>query len=356
VPGYADARDASVRNQLAPQIPFEITSNGGSNLTVNTPTVTLNGRGWINVHDIRPAGQTNALPINWLDDQRWQITLPLQSGANDLRLLAFDYHGAQVGQDSITVMTTVSEYPQRDFLRITELMYHPPAPSAAEIAAGFADGDDFEFIELLNTGPTNLSLLDVKFTAGITFDFTASAVTNLAPAQRVLIVKNRAAFDFRYGTNLLVAGEYSGSLSNGGELLRLVDAFGFVIQEFTYDDGGNWPVAADGDGSSLEVLDINGDYNDAANWQASVLVGGTPDQPGLIPPAFDSVAYDGAQVRLRFHAAGEQTYTVYWCDSLTTEQWDALATVPSGGSARIEEVLDDPPFGAPQRFYRLSTP
>jgi len=108
------------------------------------PTATLNGRGWINVHDIRSAGQTNALPITWLDDQRWQITLPLQAGANDLLLLAFDYHGAQVGQDSITVTTTVSEFPQRDFLRITELMYHPPAPGAAEIAAGFADGDDFE--------------------------------------------------------------------------------------------------------------------------------------------------------------------------------------------------------------------
>ncbi|PYJ97131.1 MAG: hypothetical protein DME23_17060, partial [Verrucomicrobia bacterium] len=356
MPGYADARDASVRNQLAAQIPFEITSNGGSNLTVNTPTVTLNGRGWINVHDIRTAGQTNALPVTWLDDQRWQITLPLEAGANNLRLFAFDYHGAQVGQDSITVTTTVSEFPQRDFLRITELMYHPPAPGAAEIAAGFADSDDFEFIELLNTGPTNLSLLGVKFSVGITFDFTASAVTNLAPAQRVLIVKNKAAFDFRYGTNPLVAGEYSGSLNNGGELIRLVDEFGFVIQEFTYDDGGNWPAAADGAGSSLEVLDINGDYNEAANWQASVLVGGTPARPGLIRPAFDSVTYDGAQVRLRFHAAGEQSYTVYGCDSLTTEQWDALATVPSGGSTRIEEVLDDPPFGAPQRFYRLSTP
>jgi len=42
----------------------------------------------------------------------------------------------------------------------------------------------------------------------------------LAPAQRVLIVKNKAAFDFRYGTNLPVAGEYSGSLNNGGELIR----------------------------------------------------------------------------------------------------------------------------------------
>src|SRR5207247_3773495 len=69
VPSYANARAASVRNQLATQIPFEITSNGGSNLTVNTPTVTLNCRGWINVHDIRPAGPTNALPLTSLADQ-----------------------------------------------------------------------------------------------------------------------------------------------------------------------------------------------------------------------------------------------------------------------------------------------
>jgi len=254
------------------------------------------------------------------------------------------------------VTTAASEFPQRDYLRIAELMYHPPAPGPAEISAGFADGDDFEFIELWNTGPTNLSLVGAKFTVGVVFDFTASAVTNLAPAQRVLVVKNRAAFEFRYGTNLLVAGEYSGSLNNGGEFIRLVDAFGVAIQEFTYGDGGNWPIAADGGGSSLEALSVSGDYNDPANWQASVLTGGSPGQRGVVRPGFASVTYDGARVRLRFQAAIEQSYTVHWRDSLTAGQWNTLTPIPAGGSARIEEVLDDPPFGVPQRFYQLSTP
>jgi hypothetical protein len=51
------------------------------------------------------------------------------------------------------VTTTSSRLLQRDYLRITELMYHPPAPSAAEIAAGFTSAEDFEYIELMIRRP-----------------------------------------------------------------------------------------------------------------------------------------------------------------------------------------------------------
>ncbi|HWH68456.1 MAG TPA: lamin tail domain-containing protein, partial [Candidatus Sulfotelmatobacter sp.] len=257
VPGYAEARNAAVRAQLAAQIPFAITSNGGNDFTVNTPVVTLEGRGWINVHGIGLAGQTNLLGVTWLDDQRWQVQVPLAQGTNLIQLVAYDYRGAVVGQDSITVTTSLSGFSQRDYLRITEVMYHPSAPSASELAAGFTDREDFEFIELLNTGPTDVPLAGVRFTLGVTFDFTGSAVTTLAPAQRVVVVARRPAFACRYGTNCLVAGAFTGHLDNGGEMVRLVDSYGNIIQEFSYDDSGSWPSAADGEGSSLEVLNAN---------------------------------------------------------------------------------------------------
>lgn len=355
-PAYAAARGASVRSQLAPVIPFEITSNGGTNFAVDTPTVTLEGRGWIDVREIRRPGREGALPVTWLDDQRWQAVVPLDLGANDIQLAAYDHRGAPVGQDAITVTTSVASAPQRDDLRVSELMYHPPPPNAAETAAGFVDDDDFEFIELLNAGPFDVPLVGVRFTAGVIFDFTAGSVTNLAAGGRVLIVKNRAAFEFLYGAGLPVAGEYSGSLDNGGEIIRLVDATGLVIQEFLYDDGAPWPVAADGGGSSLEPLDVRGDFNNPANWQASAVRGGSPGTRGVIPPGSVGAEYIGGQVRVRFQAAGGQAYTVSWCDDLVAGSWTALAVVPAGDGPRTEEVVDDPPAGTGQRFYRVSTP
>nr|HOD83861.1 lamin tail domain-containing protein [Phycisphaerae bacterium] len=142
-----------------------------------------------------------------------------------------------------------------DFLRVTEVMYNPPEPSAAELAADPAlTREDFEFIEILNTGSQTADLTGVAFVDGITFDFTGSQVLTLEPGQYVLVVRNRAAFELRYGTQLNVAGQYGGGLDDGGETLALA-AFGRTLFSFTYNDSGSWPGRADGRGSSLEVVD-----------------------------------------------------------------------------------------------------
>jgi hypothetical protein len=352
---YVATRGNSVRSQLAARIPFEITSNSGADFTVETPSVTLQGRGWIDVYRVRRAGESNPLPVVWLDDQRWQLTLPLSRGTNDIKLVAYNYRGASVGDDSIAIATSVSEFPQRDYLRITEVMYNPPAPNAAEISAGFSDADDFEFIELLNNGPATLSLAGVKFTTGVTFDFASGSITNLPPAGRILLVENKAAFALRYGTNLPVAGEFTGNLSNGGEILTLVDAGGAIIHEFAYSDTGGWPVAADGSGRSLEVVDPSGAYGSATNWRASELQGGSPGSGVLTTrPAFDSVAISAGEVQLRFRASSGQAYTVHVAENLSGASWTIFKQIPAGVETRIEQVTDNP-AGA-KRFYRLSTP
>ena len=53
-----------------------------------------------------------------------------------------------------------------------------------------------------------LDLTDLRFTKGVDFDFAGSAVTSLAPGEFVLVVRNLAAFEARYGTGLPVAGEF----------------------------------------------------------------------------------------------------------------------------------------------------
>ncbi|HYW81362.1 MAG TPA: CotH kinase family protein, partial [Thermoguttaceae bacterium] len=105
-----------------------------------------------------------------------------------------------------------------DNLVITELAYHPYPPLEGEGAAGeFAD-DDFEFIELMNTGNATIDLAGVTFTDGV--DVRLS-VTTLAPGQRSVVVEDVDAFEARYGVSIKIAGRYTGNLNNNGERIAI---------------------------------------------------------------------------------------------------------------------------------------
>jgi hypothetical protein len=165
-------------------------------------------------------------------------------------------------------------------LAVAELLYHPPGLSAAELSAGFTDVDDFEFVRLLNIGDSPIDLAGAQFSMGITFDFAAGAVRYLSPGAGVLVVKNLAAFRARYGTNCnaMIAGAYSGNLSNGGERLQLLDTNHLIIQDFYYGDSNPWPAAADGDGPSLILRDpaLGLPPFDPSSWVPSAVPGGLP--------------------------------------------------------------------------------
>ncbi len=161
-----------------------------------------------------------------------------------------------------------------DDLRITEMMYHPPSVEGVDY-----NDPNHEFIELKNIGSGTLNLNLVKFTEGI--DFTFGNMT-LAAGDHVLVVKNISAFETKYGGGKNIAGEWTGPrggiLSNAGERIRLEDAIGRVILDFSYADG--WRKNTDGEGFSLNIVDEDADadlWNDKANWAASKYKGGTPD-------------------------------------------------------------------------------
>ena len=149
----------------------------------------------------------------------------------------------------------------------------------------------------MNTSNDTISLNGVSLGVGVEFDFTTSQITSLDPGERVLVVENIVAFEARYGTGFPIAGQYAGKLANGGEQITLTDSSGQLIHDFAYDDLTPWPVAADGDGPSLEVVDLNGDYNDPANWRASLVAGGTPDAaPAANAPQVSSLVRDGGSI------------------------------------------------------------
>jgi hypothetical protein len=158
--------------------------------------------------------------------------------------------------------------PIAESLRISEIMYHPAD-------TGHPDDPNTEYIELVNIGDEAVNLKLVRFTRGIDFAFPS---VELAPGHQVLVVKDVAAFEGRYGRGLPVAGQYNGSLDNAGERIELRDAAGKVIHSFRYRDG--WYDSTDGAGFSLTVKDpVTADPNDYGSkelWRPSHSPGGSP--------------------------------------------------------------------------------
>jgi hypothetical protein len=185
-----------------------------------------------------------------------------------------------------------SETLDQSALRVSEIHYHPAPPSTSEIAAGFDDPDDFEFIEVTNAGNRSLDLTGVEFVMstfpageqGVAFAFSDSAVTVLRPGESVVVVEDEAAFRLRYGTSIRLAGEWNGGLSNGNETITLT-ASGQTLVQFTYRD--DWHPATDGKGSSLEAVDfMNPDasiLSTSAGWRSSARIHGTPGVAGSVP-------------------------------------------------------------------------
>jgi hypothetical protein len=167
--------------------------------------------------------------------------------------------------------------PVAENLRITEIMYHPQDTNEP-------NDPNEEFIELKNIGAETLNLKLVSFTEGINFTFRS---LQLDPNEYVVVVQDQNEFEAKYGTDPNIAGEYSGRLANDGERIRLEDANGTAILDFTYRDG--WYDITDGLGFSLTIKDPNisepNDWGEKSAWRPSAGVGGSPgwDDAGEVP-------------------------------------------------------------------------
>ena len=180
-------------------------------------------------------------------------------------------------------------------LVISEVMYRPPDANPSEERAGYADRDEFEYLELMNISATDtIDLTGVQLAQvdhggdlqGIEFTFSPSGpLTFLPPGQRLVLVENIEAFRRRYGPGPRIAGQYRNALSNDGERVTLLDVTGNPIRAFTYNDQLPWPPAADGDGYSLVLQSAgsNPDHDLALNWIPSASVHGTPGSHDALP-------------------------------------------------------------------------
>ena len=285
-----------------------------------------------------------------------QGNYPGQLSARGGTLTLTDTGGAPVA----TTNYVGSPSPAQSGLRITEIMFNAPGTDAAE------------FIELRNTGSVPIPLAGVRFSEGISFEWTDPGAS--LPALRRAPVRDAAAFTAAY-PGVTVGGVFTGSLANNGERLQLTDAIAENILDFDYED--DWYPATDGRGCSLVVVNEPvppSAWDSKTNWHPSHLHRGTPGAPD--PPAPHDSDADGqddcfeatfadpvnpasrfdftvsAAPAISFPAAAGMTYFIEQSSDLVS--WAIHSTVGPFSQSLNATVPLTPPAGA-SYFFRLTT-
>ena len=293
-------------------------------------------------------------------------------------------------------------FPPQDLskLQLSELMYNPPK-------VGLIDGDEFEFLELKNSGTNLLDLSGLTFTHGVNFTFTNE--TLLGPGQYFVLARNAATFGFKY-PGAPLHGLYTGKLDNNGENVALATALGAQIFAVTYNNAAPWPAEADNSGLSLqrmnftvnatnsvswiaapptpggsmpaELVDSDGDgmpdgwelahslnptFNDAnvdadqdglTNWQE--FIADTDPQSAAdrlqLQSLLASTTSSNLTVTLGFPARSNKTYSVIYRAAADTGAWTQLLRVNSAPTNRAITMTDTIGLNEGARFYRLATP
>src|SRR5512133_1293871 len=175
---------------------------------------------------------------------------------------------------------------------INEIMYHPP-PAVPENPAN-------EWLELHNAGTNAVDLNGWRLKKGVSFTFTNAT---LPVGGYLVVAANRAAFTANHPGVLNVVGDWAGKLRNGSDTIELVDSLGQKVASVTYANEGDWALrragdpypgqpawwagwkwssAADGQGSSVELINPAMSASSGQNWAASTVNGGTPGAPNSV--------------------------------------------------------------------------
>ena len=219
----------------------------------------------------------------------WRNRASFPNGGNGLHIVG-DYNGhlsargellELTDRQGVTVAslnTPANPSDAQTSLRISEIMYHPPTLPGDT----FLDADQYEYIELVNVGSSSLDLTGIKLSEGVVFSFSSGTIGSLAAGERVLVVKNVAAFTERYGAAAAsrITGTFVGNLNNDGDHIRLDDLGNEKVLEFDFND--SWYPITDGRGFSLVIKDESAEWFTwelPESWRPSGQEYGSPGAP-----------------------------------------------------------------------------
>ncbi len=212
--------------------------------------------------------------IENLTDTVYTITDVLADGKYYWKVVAKTATYSIDGFDNYNFFYVVSESP---VVVINEIFYKSDGV--------FNPGD---WIELYNNSSTEIDLTDWGFQDENDNNlFVIPEGTIIQPNEYLVLCNSYSLFNFAFPEIENVIGDFIFGLDSDGELIRLKDSNGLLIDKVLYDSESPWPVQANGYGWSLELISPDLDNNLPESWQASKIYFGTPGLENS-----DSVAVD----------------------------------------------------------------
>ena len=136
-------------------------------------------------------------------------------------------------------------------------------------------GEAAEFIEVQNVMVVDVDMSGWRISSGADFAFPNG--TLIHGGGRIVVAKTPGMYPG-------AMGPFTGALSNSGDTLRLRDNNDRAMDELTYGDKGEWPIAPDGGGVTLSKTSAASNSARPQSWTASAQVGGTPGTENFPPP------------------------------------------------------------------------
>ena len=155
-----------------------------------------------------------------------------------------------------------------DSLIINEINYHS--------ADNFDPGD---WIELYNPQQYAVNISNWKLKDEVdAHEFIFPAGSIIPSGGFLVVAENMNSFDSLFPNVSNYMGPMGFGLSGNGELIRLYNSNGSMVDTVHYDDKAPWPTEPDGTGPTLELISPLLDNALASSWKASCEPHGTPGE------------------------------------------------------------------------------
>lgn len=140
-------------------------------------------------------------------------------------------------------------------LVINEIHYNPADNTVPE-----------EFVELFNSGAKAVDLSGWRLRGAVEFDFAQN--TSIGAGGYLVVAADPNTISNQYG--VAAVGPWTGNLSSDGEKLTLRNAADEVEDVVDYRAEFPWPIAADGEGASMELVNAALDNDLGSSWASSL--------------------------------------------------------------------------------------
>jgi hypothetical protein len=171
-----------------------------------------------------------------------------------------DEDGSQTDMGAFTYNPAFSEN-----IIINEVHYNP------------LNGNNYEFIELYNSGPSPVNLTGYQIKDAVNFTFPSVI---LQPGEYIVIAADASVYS---GNGYTVLQGINFSLPDDQAQIILTDNNSNITDRFSYSIYDDLPLYANGYGPSLELKSPALENIYYLNWRASYNEGGSPGMPNTLP-------------------------------------------------------------------------